>query len=98
LQAFGKDRLLAWSDATVGDFRQWHYGGPQPSAPLASAFPEHSPTTAGAWCETTAPDLGSSYSFWFAVVVGSAPVQLLNGAFGPGVPETGQVSGPPTVP
>jgi hypothetical protein len=87
------DDLLSWASSTVGQFRQFQYGGPTPTRPLATAFAGLPEDTAGAWC---AVKVGTQTTRWFAVVQGHDPVRAID-ITGPGEGTTG-VQGPPVVP
>jgi len=73
LTTFSKAELLAWSPATVKDFRTFQYGGPKGHVPLAKAFPGVAETTAAAWCRTK---LAPGMVRWWARVAGQQPVKV----------------------
>jgi hypothetical protein len=86
--------LLAWAPGTVAQFRAYQYGGPQPTVPLADAFPGVPGGTRGAWCGTKA---GRQATEWWAVIPGH-PAAFAIGVSGPGEGvRTGAVSGAPIV-
>jgi len=94
-EAFPNGTVLAWAADTVSGFRSYHYGGPQPTYPLADAFTGRPDSTAGAWCGTKQ---ASDTIRWWAVIPGSDPVQAID-VTGPGSTEPrGDVSSPPWVP
>jgi hypothetical protein len=87
--------VLAWAPGTVAQFRDYQYGGPQPTVPLADAFPGVPGGTRGAWCGTKA---GRQATEWWAVIPGH-PAAFAIGVSGPGEGvRTGAVSGPIQVP
>lgn len=71
---FPGELLVAWADGTVGGFRDWHYGGPTPTYPVPSAFPDASVETVGAWCylERTKHTNG-----WWITIPGAEPSLVL---------------------
>jgi hypothetical protein len=75
LTKFSKAELLAWSPATVKDFRTFQYGGPKANVPLADAFPGVVETTKGAWCGTKE---GKDTIRWWAVVAGQQPARVID--------------------
>jgi hypothetical protein len=75
LTKFSKAELLAWSPATVKDFRTFQYGGPKANVPLADAFPGVVETTKGAWCGT---NRGKDTIRWWAVVAGQQPARVID--------------------
>lgn len=87
--------LLDWAPGSASQFRDYKYGGPTATVPLAHAFPGVPGSTSGAWCGTKA---GSESTRWWAVVPGREPASLItvNGP-GEGVPH-GLMSGPPRIP
>jgi len=94
-QVLGTAALLDWAPGSVAQFRAYQYGGPQPTIPLADAFPGVPKSARGAWCATPA---GGQATHWWAVVVGypAASVMTIHGP-GEGIGH-GPVSGPPQVP
>lgn len=90
-----RDDLLSWASATVGQFRQYQYGGPTPIRPLGSAFAGLAEDTPGAWC---AVKVGAETTRWWAVVKGRSPQRLID-ITGPGEGKAhGAVRGPEQVP
>ncbi len=87
--------LLDWAPGTVAQFRAYQYGGPQPTVPLAHAFPGLPGSAPGAWCGTKG---GPDATRWWAVVVGHQALSAIT-VTGPGEGvQHGLVVGPPRVP
>ena len=86
------DPLFCWRGLPVRQFRAYQYGGPQPTVPLAHAFPGVSGRTRRAWRGTKA---GQQATGWWAAIVGhrTASVITIHGPEG-GV-RHGAASSPP---
>jgi hypothetical protein len=92
---FSDDEVLSWASGTVTQFREYQYGGPNPTRPLAGAFADLPGDTRGAWCGLRG---GVDTINWWAVVEGRQPVKAID-ITGPGEGTMrGEAQGPPVVP
>jgi hypothetical protein len=88
-------QLVSWASGSVAQFRQYQYGGPTPTRPLATAFPDLPGETVGAWCGVGD---GPDTVHWWAVVSGREPAKAID-ITGPGEGKMrGEAQGPPIVP
>lgn len=87
--------LTGWGPATVGEFREFGWGGPQRRMPLKDAFPASPLQTQGAWCVISHKE---NEATWYAVVPGQPPAMAVTVA-GPGEHKVrGEGAGAPVVP
>lgn len=98
LQQFTPDvtplELVAWSSGTVSDFREWGYGGPTRTLPMADAFAGAAGDLTGAWCGVA---VGKNTIRWWAVVDGYPPAKAVD-ITGPGETKLRGETSPPVIP
>jgi hypothetical protein len=93
--AFSDGEVLSWARGTVSQFRQYQFGGPTPTRPLAATFSDLPGKTPGAWCGVR---VSAETTRWWAVVEGRDPVKAID-ITGPGEGTMrGEAQGPPVVP